>query len=209
MCLEAGDLLLMVAAEPRVAAVSLGAVRTRLGAKLELTDPGDFRFLWVHRFPLFEWDEDNEHWEAMHHLFTMPCEEDMEKLETDPGQVRGELYDLVCNGVELASGSIRIHRRDIQEQVMAIVGIDKEEADQRFGFLLRAFDYGAPPHGGMAAGLDRLLMVLNGGSSIRDYIAFPKTLKATSLMVESPSSIDQEQLRELGLAIREQPSSEE
>ncbi|MCP4544865.1 MAG: aspartate--tRNA ligase [bacterium] len=202
MELEVGDLLLMVADTPQVAAVSLGAVRSRLGAQLKLTEPGDFRFLWVHRFPLFEWNEDHQRWDAMHHLFSMPCLEDIDKLESDPGQVHGQLYDLVCNGVELASGSIRIHRRDIQERVMAVVGIDKAEAEERFGFLLGAFDFGAPPHGGIAPGLDRLLMVLDGGSSIRDYIAFPKTLKGTSPMVGSPSPIDDEQLKELGLEIR-------
>ena len=199
--LEEGDLLLMVGDAGEIANTALGAVRSALGAKLELTDPGRFRFLWVHRFPLFEQDEENGRWEAMHHLFTMPEEEDIERLDSDPGQVNGQLYDLVCNGVELASGSIRIHRRDIQERVMAVVGIDREEAQRRFGFLLGAFDYGAPPHGGLAIGLDRFLMVLDGGQSIRDYIAFPKTLQAKSLMVESPSPLDPEQLRELHLQV--------
>jgi aspartyl-tRNA synthetase len=199
--LSAGDLLLMVGDAGLTAATALGAVRTRLGETLALTDPGDFRFLWVHRFPLFERDEDTGGWRAMHHLFSMPMEEDMDRLETDPGSVRGQLYDLVCNGVELASGSIRIHRRDIQERVMAVVGIDRQEAQRRFGFLLGAFDYGAPPHGGIAPGLDRILMVLDGGSSIRDYIAFPKTLRGTSPMVDAPAPIDEAQLRELHLRI--------
>ena len=202
--LVAGDLLLMVAANPTVAATAMGAVRSRLGEKLGLAKTGEFRFLWVHRFPLFERKDESEPWSATHHLFSMPMDEDIARLETDPGSVRGQLYDLVCNGVELASGSIRIHRRDIQERVMAVVGIDKAEAEKRFGFLLGAFDYGAPPHGGIAPGLDRLLMVLDGGQSIRDYIAFPKTLRATSLMVQSPSAIDAEQLAELGLRIVEE-----
>jgi aspartyl-tRNA synthetase len=198
-----GDLLLMVADTVKVSAIALGAVRSRLGEKLQLTKPEDFRFLWVHRFPLFERNEEHQRWDATHHLFTMPAEEDIEKLESDPGAVKGQLYDLVCNGVELASGSIRIHRRDIQERVMAVVGIDKEDAERRFGFLLGAFDFGAPPHGGIAPGLDRLLMVLGGGDSIRDYIAFPKTLKGASPMVGSPSPIDQQQLDELGIRIVE------
>ena len=201
---EAGDLVLMVGDEWETAATSMGAVRNALGRKLELIEPKDFRFLWVHKFPLFEKDEDSGAWQAMHHLFTMPLDEDMQYLDSDPGKVRGQLYDLVCNGVELASGSVRIHRRDIQEKVMATVGIDKAEAERRFGFLLGAFDYGAPPHGGIAPGLDRLLMVLDGGDSIRDYIAFPKTLQAKSLMVDSPAPIDADQLKELSIDIREE-----
>ena len=201
LSLESGDLVLMVGDRWETACQSLGAVRSALGKKLGLIAEGEFKFLWVHRFPLFEWDEDKERWQAMHHLFTMPCPEDFEHLESDPGKVHGQLYDLVCNGVELASGSIRIHRRDIQERVMAVVGIDKEEAQERFGFLLGAFDFGAPPHGGIAPGLDRLLMVLDGGDSIRDYIAFPKTLQAKSLMVDAPAPIGEDQLRELGLRI--------
>ena len=152
---------------------------------------------------MFEQDEETGNWEAMHHLFTMPAPEDLEFLESDPGRVHGQLYDLVCNGVELASGSIRIHRRDIQERVMAVVGIDKDEAERRFGFLLGAFDYGAPPHGGIAPGMDRLLMVLDGGQSIRDYIAFPKTLQGKSLMVGSPAPLDSRQLEELHLRVME------
>ncbi len=200
----AGDLILMVGDEWETAATAMGAVRNALGRKLDLIKPDDFRFLWVHKFPLFGWDEEKKAFEAMHHLFTLPLDEDLEYLDSDPGKVRGQLYDLVCNGVELASGSIRIHRRDIQEKVMAVVGIDKAEAERRFGFLLGAFDYGAPPHGGIAPGLDRLLMVLDGGDSIRDYIAFPKTLQAKSLMVDSPAPIDEEQLRELSIEIRKE-----
>jgi len=200
--LESGDLLLMVGDAGETAATAMGAVRSALGEKLGLAKGGEFRFLWVHRFPLFERESEDEEWQAMHHLFTMPEAEDMEYLESDPGRVRGQLYDLVCNGVELASGSIRIHRRDIQEQVMSVVGIGKEDAERRFGFLLKAFDYGAPPHGGLAIGLDRFLMVLDGGQSIRDYIAFPKTLQAKSLMVECPSPLDPEQLAELHLEVR-------
>jgi len=196
-----GDLLLMVGDQGETPSIALGAVRSALGAKLGLAVGQDFRFLWVHRFPMFERDEQGA-WQAMHHLFTMPYPEDLPLLEKDPGRVHGQLYDLVCNGVELASGSIRIHRRDIQERVMAVVGIDKAEAERRFGFLLGAFDYGAPPHGGIAPGLDRLLMVLDGGLSIRDYIAFPKTLQGKCLMVGSPAPLDAAQLDELQLALR-------
>ena len=199
--LDEGGLLLMVADRAETAATALGAVRSALGAKLGLAIGQDFRFLWVHRFPLFERDEKGA-WQAMHHLFTMPHPEDISLLETDPGRVHGQLYDLVCNGVELASGSIRIHRRDIQERVMAAVGIGKAEAERRFGFLLGAFDYGAPPHGGIAPGLDRLLMVLDGGQSIRDYIAFPKTLQGKCLMVGSPAPLEALQLEELQLQLR-------
>jgi len=199
---EDGDLILMVGDAWEIAAQALGAVRKALGLKLNLIEPDAFRFLWVHEFPLFEWNAELERWEAMHHLFSMPLDEDLSRLDDDPGKVRGQLYDLVCNGVELASGSIRIHRRDIQEKVMAVVGIDEEEAEKRFGFLLGAFDYGAPPHGGIAPGLDRLLMVLDGGDSIRDYIAFPKTLQAKSLMVDAPTSIEGKQLEELSIEIR-------
>jgi aspartyl-tRNA synthetase len=202
--LEDGDLLLMVADGAKVAATALGALRSRLGESMGLIREDEFRFLWVHRFPLFEKNEETGGWQAMHHLFSMPCEEDLPLLETDPGRVHGQLYDLVCNGVELASGSIRIHRRDIQERVMAVVGIDKAEAERRFGFLLGAFDHGAPPHGGIAPGIDRILMVLDGGTSIRDYIAFPKTLKGMSLMVDSPALLGEEQLRELHLAVRDE-----
>jgi aspartyl-tRNA synthetase len=201
---EAGDLVLMVGDVWETAAQAMGAVRNALGRKLDLIQPGIYRFLWVNEFPLFERDDEKEEWVAMHHLFTMPLDEDMKYLDSDPGKLRGQLYDLVCNGVELASGSIRIHRRDIQEKIMAVVGIDKAEAEKRFGFLLGAFDFGAPPHGGIAPGLDRLLMVLDGGDSIRDYIAFPKTLQAKSLMVDCPAPIDGDQLTELGIDIREE-----
>jgi aspartyl-tRNA synthetase len=198
--MEDGDLLLMVADRWETSCSAMGAVRNQLARKLDLIVRGEFRFLWVHRFPMFEQVEDSGEWRAMHHLFTMPRPEDMEYLDSDPGRVHGQLYDLVCNGVELASGSIRIHRRDLQEKVMSVVGIDREEAQKRFGFLLGAFDYGAPPHGGIAPGLDRLLMVLDGGDSIRDYIAFPKTLQAKSLMVDSPSEISGEQWKELHIS---------
>ncbi|MCK4914521.1 MAG: aspartate--tRNA ligase, partial [Candidatus Eisenbacteria sp.] len=148
-------------------------------------------------------NEETGAWEAEHHMFSMPREQDLEFLETDPGRVLGRVYDLVCNGFELASGSIRIHRRDIQERVMKVVGISAEDADRRFGFLLKAFEYGAPPHGGLAPGLDRIVMILTGEAGIRDTIAFPKTYRGLSLMDGSPSDVEQEVLDELGIALAE------
>jgi aspartyl-tRNA synthetase len=196
-----GDLLLL-ASGPRAAVErSLGAVRTRVGEEKLTLDPRDFRFLWVHQFPLFEWDEERRAYGPAHHIFTMPLDEDLPYLEQDPGRVRAQLYDLAANGNELASGSVRIHRKDIQEQVMGIIGMGREEAMMKFGFLLEAFEYGAPPHGGIALGLDRLVVLFQGGESIRDAIAFPKTASATSLMDGAPSPIDEADLRELRLKL--------
>ncbi|MBI5836281.1 MAG: aspartate--tRNA ligase [Candidatus Eisenbacteria bacterium] len=195
-----GDLLLLVAGPMPVAARALGAVRTLLGRELGLKRD-DFRFAWVREFPLFEWDEEHQRWAAMHHMFTMPLEEDLPRLETDPGAVRGQLYDLVCNGTELASGSIRIHRRDIQERVMKVVGLGMEEAMRKFGFLLEAFQYGAPPHGGIAPGVDRLIMLMAGRDSIRDTIAFPKTTSMACPMDGSPAEVEPQDLRDLRIRI--------
>ncbi|MFW5689679.1 MAG: aspartate--tRNA ligase [Spirochaetota bacterium] len=204
---SAGDLLLFVADTWKTACTALGAVRLRLGRELELFDPKEFRFAWIVDFPLFEWDEEHEKWEASHHMFTMPQERFLETMESDPGAVKGDLYDLVCNGVELASGSIRIHDPAIQRRIFNIVGFPEAEAESRFGFLLEAFKYGAPPHGGIAPGLDRLVMLMAGESTIREVIAFPKNTVGLSPMDESPAPVDPEQLEELGLAIveREEP----
>jgi len=199
----AGDLLLFVADAWNVAAKSLGAVRSVLGEPLVRGREQEFRFLWVREFPLFEFNPDRGRWEAAHHLFSMPMEEHLPYLETDPGKVHAHLYDLVANGVELASGSIRIHRRDIQERVMKVVGMSLEEADRRFGFLLEAFQYGAPPHGGIAPGLDRLIMLMSGRRSLRDVIAFPKTARAASLMDQAPSEVDPHDLLDLHIRIVE------
>jgi aspartyl-tRNA synthetase len=196
-----GDLLLFVADSWKTACTALGAVRLQLGRDLELIDTSGFSFAWIVDFPLFEWNEDEERWEAAHHMFTMPQEEYLDILESDPGAVKGDLYDLVCNGFELASGSIRIHDAEIQERIFDIVGFSREEAQRRFGFLLEAFKYGPPPHGGIAPGLDRLVMIMAGESSIREVIAFPKNTVGVSLMDDSPSEVDERQLEELHLRL--------
>ncbi len=199
-----GDILLFCADRTKVVHDVLGRLRLAVGAELDLI-PGDrLNFLWVTDFPMFAWNDDTESWETEHHMFTMPRDEDMEYLESDPGRVLGQLYDLVLNGVEMASGSIRIHRRDIQERVMAVVGMSREDAETRFGFLLKAFDYGAPPHGGIAPGLDRIVMMLVGEDSIRDVIAFPKTYKGLSLMDGSPSEPDPDVMKEIGISFVEE-----
>jgi aspartyl-tRNA synthetase len=203
---SANDMLLFAAGPRKSVNNILGKLRLALRDELGLADRSRFAFAWVTEFPLFAWNEELGVWEAEHHMFTMPREQDLELLETDPGRVYGRLYDLVCNGTELASGSIRIHRRDIQERVMKVVGISREDADRRFGFLLKAFDYGAPPHGGLAPGLDRLVMLLTDEDSIRDTIAFPKTYRGMSLMEGSPSEADPEVLDELGIRFVEPKS---
>jgi len=196
-----GDLILLVGAPKRIAQQALGAVRSRLGKELNLMKPGEFSFVWIVDFPLFEWNEETGKWEAAHHMFTMPQEQYLNTLEQDPGSVKGDMYDLVCNGYEVASGSIRIHDPEIQKRIFSIVGYDPADAESRFGFLLNAFKYGPPPHGGIAPGFDRLVMLMCGEETIRDVIAFPKNTLGVSPMDDSPSYVTEEQLKELHIRV--------
>ncbi|MDR2865590.1 MAG: aspartate--tRNA ligase [Spirochaetaceae bacterium] len=198
-----GDLILIIAdADSKIAHIALGAVRSKLGKDLGLCDPMRFEFAWIVDFPLFEYNEEEKRWEAAHHMFSYPQEEFHAVLESDPGVVKGDLYDLVLNGYELASGSIRIHNGDLQKRIFKIVGLSEEEAEKKFGFLTSAFKYGAPPHGGIAPGLDRLVMLMSGESSIKEVIAFPKNSFAESPMDGSPGEVDKNQLDELHLVIK-------
>ena len=201
---EDGDLLLFVAdAKYKTACTALGAVRSKLGKDLNLLDPKVFAFLWVIDFPLFEWNEDEQKWDPAHHMFSAPQERYLDTLEQNPGEVKGDLYDLVLNGYEVASGSIRIHNPELQKRIFNIVGFNPADAEKKFGFLTEAFKYGAPPHGGIAPGLDRIVMLMAGETSIKEVIAFPKNTFAVSPMDESPSEVDEKQLAELHLSIRE------
>lgn len=203
---EPGDLLLFVADSFRITNETLGRLRGHLGQKLGLASKDDYRFAWITDFPLLEWDGEARRHVAVHHPFTAPVEEDMALLDGDPGSVRAQAYDLVLNGSEIGGGSIRIHDQAVQKKMFALLGIDAEEAEEKFGFLLSALEYGAPPHGGIAFGLDRLAMILTGSDSIRDVIAFPKTQKATCLLSGAPGQVDNKQLRELSIrsAVRSQ-----
>ena len=192
-----GDLLFFVADQPAVTTAALGALRSRLGKELALYDPEELSCFWVLDFPLVTWNEDENRWDAEHHPFCSIYDEDVPLLESDPSKVRALSYDLVCNGYEAASGSIRIHDPKVQQQVFDLIGVSAEEAEQRFNFLLEALRYGAPPHGGIALGLDRWVMLFAGGDNIRDVIAFPKTQKASDLMSGAPGPVDEKQLREL------------
>jgi aspartyl-tRNA synthetase len=200
-----GDLLLFAADSYRVANESLGRLRGHLGQKLGLAKKDEFKFVWVTDFPLLEWDEESRRHVAVHHPFTAPMDEDVPLLDTDPGKARAKAYDMVLNGSEIGGGSIRIHDQAIQSRMFDLMGIEVDEARMKFGFLLDALEYGAPPHGGIAFGLDRLIMILTGSESIRDVIAFPKTQKATCLMTEAPGVVDEKQLRELSIRVQTRP----
>ena len=196
---QPGDLLLFAADKNKVVWDVLGALRIEIAKNLGLLKKDDYKFLWVTEFPLLEWSEDEERFVAMHHPFTMMMEEDLDKLDSDPGAVRAKAYDIVLNGVELGGGSVRIHQSDIQSKMFDMLGFTKEQAQQQFGFLLNAFKYGVPPHAGLAFGLDRLVMLMAGCDSIREVIAFPKVKDASDLMMDAPSYVDEKQLKELSL----------
>ncbi len=198
---ESGDLIVFAADSYKVVCDVLGALRLRFAGDLGLLDPTDYRFVWITEFPLLEWSEEENRFTAMHHPFTMPMEEDLPLIDSDPGAVRAEAYDIVLNGTELGGGSVRIHQNDIQEKMFQSLGISKETAQEKFGFLLEAFKYGVPPHAGLAYGLDRLVMLMTGESSIRDVIAFPKIKDASCLLTDAPNTVEESQLEELGLSI--------
>jgi len=198
---EAGDLIAFVADRPRVVAAALGRLRVEIGRRLGLANPGVLHFCWITDFPLVEWNEEEGRWEAVHHPFTMPHPEDLPLLESDPGRVRALCYDVVSNGLEMASGSIRIHRADIQARVFQLLGISEKVQRERFGHMLDAFQFGAPPHGGIAPGIERLIMQMLDTENIREVMAFPKMGGGTDPMMGAPSPVDEAQLRELHLQV--------
>lgn len=204
---ETGDLVFFGADKTSIVNEALGALRVKLGHDLEMVEHG-WRPLWVVAFPMFEWDDKTERWYALHHPFTAPRESDLELLEKDPEKCLSRAYDMVLNGTELGGGSIRIHKSDVQKKVFELLGISEQEANDKFGFLLEALKYGCPPHGGLAFGLDRLVMLMTGSASIRDVMAFPKTQSASCLLTDAPSQIDDEQLKELNIRLRKLPNAE-
>jgi aspartyl-tRNA synthetase len=202
---EPGDMLLFVADSFAVTCKALYGLRKRFGEELKLYDPATMNFSWIVEFPMFAWDEEEKSWAAMHHPFTAPRPEDVALLDSDPGSARAQAYDLVINGLEAGGGTIRIHDPGVQQKVFGLLGIDAEAARERFGFLLEALQFGAPPHGGIALGLDRWVMLFSGRDNIRDVIAFPKTQKASDLMSGAPGLVEPRQLRELGIKIEKLP----
>nr|WP_288975431.1 aspartate--tRNA ligase [uncultured Blautia sp.] len=205
---EAGDLLLFAADKTKLVWDVLGALRLELARQMELFDKDEYRFVWITEFPLLEWSEEEQRFTAMHHPFTMPFEEDIPLLDTDPGAVRAKAYDIVLNGNEIGGGSVRIHQNDVQEKMFEALGFEKAQAYKQFGFLLDAFKYGVPPHAGLAYGLDRLVMLMAKEESIREVIAFPKVKDASCLMSEAPNTVDVKQLDELGIALKAQESEQ-
>ena len=201
---ENGDLLLFAADKTKLVWDVLGALRLELAKQMELLDKNEYRFVWITEFPLLEWSEEENRFMAMHHPFTMPMEEDLQYIDSDPGRVRAKAYDIVLNGNEIGGGSVRIHQNDIQEKMFEVLGFTQEQAYKQFGFLLDAFKYGVPPHAGLAYGLDRLVMLMAKEDSIRDVIAFPKVKDASCLMSEAPDAVDEKQLEELGIEIRKE-----
>ena len=206
---KAGDLLLFAADKNKVVWDVLGALRLHMAKELDLLDKNQYNFLWVTEFPLLEWSDEENRFMAMHHPFTMPMEEDWDKIDSDPGAVRAKAYDIVLNGTELGGGSVRIHQNDIQEKMFEVLGFTKERAWDQFGFLLNAFRYGVPPHAGLAYGLDRMVMHMVHADTIRDVIAFPKVKDASDLMCEAPNIVDEKQLGELGIQVTVDPKAEE
>lgn len=202
---EEGDLLLFSADNKKVVADVLGNLRLKIGRQLGLINENEFKFAWVIDFPLLEWDEDQKRYVALHHPFTRPRDEDAALFDTDPGQILAQAYDLVLNGYEVGGGSMRIYKRDVQEKMFAAIGLSPEEAKDKFGYLLDAFEYGTPPHGGMAFGLDRLVMLLAGVTNLRETIAFPKTASATDLLMNAPSEVDKGQLEQLHIKVAKKP----
>jgi aspartyl-tRNA synthetase len=198
-CAKDGDLLLFVADNEKTVNKALAPLRCRLARDLKLYDEKAFEFVWVVDFPLFEWNEGEKRYDSLHHPFTSPVPEDLEKLDSDPAGVCSQAYDVVVNGSEIGGGSIRIHNPKVQEKVFDLLNISRKQAQQRFGFFLKALEYGAPPHGGIALGLDRMIMLLTGTENIRDVIAFPKTQRGQCLLTDAPSEVDQKQLDELNL----------
>ena len=198
-----GDLILICADRNKVVFDALGALRLEMARRLELTRPDDYNFLWITEFPMFDWSEEENRFVAEHHPFTAPMDEDIALLDTDPSKVRAKAYDMVLNGVELGGGSIRIHRPDIQKKIFELLGMSDEVAYNKFGFLLNAFKYGVPPHGGLAFGLDRMVMLMAGATTIRDVIAFPKVKDASCLLTDAPNTVDEAQLDELDIAVKE------
>ena len=206
---ENGDLLLFAADKNKVVWDVLGALRLELARQMDLLDKNEYKFMWITEFPLLEWSEEQNRFTAMHHPFTMPMEEDLQYIDSDPGRVRAKAYDIVLNGNEIGGGSVRIFNQEIQSKMFEVLGFTPEQAQEQFGFLLNAFKYGVPPHAGLAYGLDRLVMLMAKVDSIRDVIAFPKVKDASCLMTESPSVVSEQQLEELGLETAKEETTEE